>query len=348
VGLSDPETRYALGNYIARQAGARGAAVLSAERLSGGAIQDNYALEVKIEGGALAGHQALVLRTDAASGVAVSLTRGQEYAVLRQAHEAGVTVPEPLWLCRDPAVLGQDFYLMGRVPGNASPRTLTRDGLSDAQRGSLAERLGGELARLHQVRPPCAALSFLAPPEGSPARQRIGEYRSYLDAIGRPRPVLEWALSWLERNAHETWDVTLCHVDYRTGNYMVDAGELTGILDWEFATWSDPLEDLGWFCARCWRFGAWSRAAGGVGERADFYRGYEQVSGTAVDHARVRYWEIMAAVRWAVIALQQADRHLSGEQCSLELALTGRMVPEMELDLLMEVRHIENGEPPNA
>jgi aminoglycoside phosphotransferase (APT) family kinase protein len=155
-------------------------------------------------------------------------------------------------------------------------------------------------------------------------------------------------LSWLEGNAHDTWDITLCHADYRTGNYMVDAGELTGILDWEFATWSDPAEDLGWFCARCWRFGAWSREAGGVGERADFYRGYEQVSGNTVDHHRVRYWEIMAAVRWAVIALQQAERHLSGEQSSLELALTGRMVPEMELDLLMEVRQIENGGRPNA
>eukprot|EP01035_Chromulina_nebulosa_P049233 gene49233-66860_t len=36
---------------------------------------------------------------------------------------------------------------------------------------------------------------------------------------------------------------------------MVNATGLTGILDWEFAAWGDPHEDIGWLCARCWRFG---------------------------------------------------------------------------------------------
>jgi hypothetical protein len=51
-------------------------------------------------------------------------------------------------------------------------------------------------------------------------------------------------------------------------------------------------------------------------------------------------------VRWAVIALQQAQRHLSGEQPSLELALTGRMVPEMEFDLLNQIRRMSK--PPGS
>jgi len=42
----------------------------------------------------------------------------------------------------------------------------------------------------------------------------------------------------------------------------------------------------------------------------------------------------MATLRWAVIALQQGQRHLSGEEPSLELALTARMLPELELDIL--------------
>jgi hypothetical protein len=39
----------------------------------------------------------------------------------------------------------------------------------------------------------------------------------------------------------------------------------------------------------------------------------------------------MAHIRWAVIALQQAHRHISGGEASLELALTGRLLPELEL-----------------
>ena len=56
------------------------------ERLPGGAIQDNWALDAHIEGGPWHGEHALVLRADAPSKVAASLTRAQEFAVLRIAH----------------------------------------------------------------------------------------------------------------------------------------------------------------------------------------------------------------------------------------------------------------------
>jgi len=120
----------------------------------------------------------------------------------------------------------------------------------------------------------------------------------------------------------------------------VDSGALNGILDWEFAAWSDPDEDLGWFCARGWRFGRDQREAGGAGTREAFYRGYESASGVPPDAGAVAYWEVMAAVRWAILALQQGQRHLAGTQRSLELALTARLAPDMELDALNLVERI--------
>ena len=42
----------------------------------------------------------------------------------------------------------------------------------------------------------------------------------------------------------------------------------------------------------------------------------------------------MAHVRWATIACQQAARHYLGEELSLELALTGYLVPELEYEIL--------------
>ena len=102
------------------------------------------------------------------------------------------------------------------------------------------------------------------------------------------------------------------HRDFRTGNYMVDAHGLTAVLDWEFAGRGDPMSDIGWFCAECWRFGKTELEAGGIAPRAVFYEGYQAQSGAQIDDASVRYWEVMAHLRWAVIALEQGHRHLSG------------------------------------
>jgi len=53
-----------------------------------------------------------------------------------------------------------------------------------------------------------------------------------------------------------------------------------------------------------------------------------------IDAQAVNFWEIVAHIRWAVIALQQAHRHLSGTQRSLELALIGRLLPDLEQQIL--------------
>ena len=61
---------------------------------------------------------------------------------------------------------------------------------------------------------------------------------------------------------------------------------------------------------------------------------YEAASGRMLDLARVRYWEVMAALRWLVIALEQRDRFLRGGERSLQLLLNGRRPAECELEIL--------------
>ncbi len=332
-------------SFIAGQTGARSARVIDFDKLSGGAIQDNFGLTLELEGGSRPGRQEFVVRQDAPSGVAESLSRPEEFRVLQVAFKAGVTVPEPLWLCEDSEVSGQVFYVMTRAAGSASPRKLVKADFSEEQRRNLVRRLGAELARLHTVRPPQASLEFLVLPDpDNSALSRVALYRRYLKEIGEPHPVLEWALNWLEDHAPEPGPTVLCHCDFRTGNYMVDGDELTAVLDWEFAAWSDPCEDLGWLCCRSWRFGGDDREVGGVGDKQDLLDGYREASGIDLDPAAVSYWEVMALVRWALIALQQARRHVSGEQRSLELALTGRMVAQMEFDLLNQIQELEDGQ----
>ena len=336
------ELSLGLGAFLSEVSGCDSLEIIALKKLSGGNLQENYALDALFSGGTLSGRQELVLRTDAPSGVAASRSRADEFAVLKVAWEAGLKVPEPLWACADNSRIGRAFYVMRRLPGDARGHELVRDQGLDAIRESLVERLGEELARLHAIEPPHPDLAGLPQPPLSPAHSRIQEYRGYLDKLPDPQPTLEWGLRWLERKAPASDDVVLCHCDYRTGNYLVEDGELSGILDWEFASWSDPLEDIAWFCARCWRFGQWHKEAGGMGSREAFYRGYQRISGNSINRELIPYWEVMATVRWAIIALQQGHRHTSGEQTSLELALTGRMVPEMELDILMQIENVND------
>src|SRR5262249_54024636 len=194
-----------------------------------------------------------------------------------------------------------------------------RDPTLGGPRDALAERLGAELAKLHRVTPTTIAryaagvgrpLDFLAAPRDGPALDRVALYRGTLDALGRPRPALEWGLRGAERAAPPAGELVLVHQDFRTGNYLVDGSGLIAILDWEFCAWGDPMADIGWFCAKCWRFGAVDKEAGGIAGRAPFYRGYSEASGRPIDERAVRYWEVMAHLRWAVIGLQQADRFI--------------------------------------
>jgi aminoglycoside phosphotransferase (APT) family kinase protein len=337
---SEPDVA-ALAEWLARTSSATAVEITRFARLGGGAIQENWALDLAVRGGPLDGRHALVLRTDAPSRVAVSWNRAQEYRILETAHRAGVTVPEPVALCADPNVLGRPFYLMRRVTGEARGHRLVRDAALLARDGALAARLGAELARLHRVAPPVPGLEFIPVPEGSAASARVAEYRAHLDAMGSAECVLEWALAWLARQAPPAVPPRLLHGDFRTGNYLVHEGELTAILDWEFAAFGDPLEDLGWMLGRYWRFGVYDREAGGIGSREALLAGYEAEAGHAIDRAAVSYWEVMGTVRWAVIALMQAARHFEGGENSLDLALTAHVLPVLEHDLLTRVREIE-------
>lgn len=326
--------RDALQRYIAAQAMASSVRFIEHSLLSGGAIQENWLVVANVTGGLHAGDLALVIRADSPSGVGVSHGRAQEFLLLKAAFEAGVTVPEPLWLCTDVGVIGRPFIVMRKVGGLAAGHAVVKNRSLGGDRKALTFRLGAELATIHTIRPPRQDLAFLPSYRESPALQAVKRYRGFLDQHHTPHPPLEWGLRWLERHAPACDQQVLAHRDFRTGNYMIDEHGLTAILDWEFAGWSDPLEDLGWFCARCWRFGAPELEAGGIGERADFYRGYESVSGKPVPVEQVYYWEVMAHLNWAIIAIQQAERHNSGEEPSLLLALTSHIVPELEYEIL--------------
>lgn len=318
----------AIARFLQSASGADTLRIDSMHLLSGGAIQQNWAIDVDISGGPHAGTHHWVLRSDAPAIVASSLPREREFAIIRFAHARSLLAPRPLFLCENTRVTGRPFFVMEKLPGIAAGHKLVRTPLD---RRALAVELAQLLARIHAVHPPLDELPFL---KTFLAQDAIAAYRAYLDTLDEPHPVLEWGLRWCERNAPGQEETTLVHRDFRTGNYLVHEGKLSGLLDWEFTALGNPLEDIGWICARCWRFRQDQHIVGGVADLQDFIPAYEAASGRTVSGDALRYWQVMAHIRWAVIALQQARRHLTGAEPSLELALTGKIVAELEWEVL--------------
>jgi aminoglycoside phosphotransferase (APT) family kinase protein len=330
-----------LETWLAATLGAGRVEIARAEKLSGGAVQENWRIDALVEGGRHEGAQRWVLRTDAQASLAVSLDRTSEFGVLSAAHEAGIKVAEPIARCESAELTGAPFMLQTYQPGEAQARRLTRDpGL--AEWGPVVAReLGRELARIHQIRAGHPDLGFLPQAITSPAKAEIARLRAALDKAGEARPTLEYVLVWLEDNDPGSEDVVLVHGDYRTGNYLVSDGHLSAILDWEFAHWGDAREDLGWFCAKCWRFGNADLEAGGIARRASLLDGYRSIAGNRIDESELAYWEILAAAKWAAVAVLQGDRYRLGGELSIELALTGLMVSELELEALDGIAALE-------
>jgi aminoglycoside phosphotransferase (APT) family kinase protein len=297
--------------------------------LLGGAVLRHWLLQLELRGGRFDGAQRWVIRADGLTRLGLGLPRAQEFAVQRALFAAGRAVAEPLFMCCDESVIGAPFYTMRFIAGESDGVPIVAAGRNDA----LAAALGVELAKFHAL-DLAPRLHFLPAPPGDPAASRLAELARLLAQDDDPHPVADWALRWLDARKPLPARPVLCHGDFRTGNYLVDDGKLAAVLDWDFAGWSDPDEDIAWFCAKAWRFGVNALEAGGIAPRAIFYRAYEETAGRRIEPARIHFWEVMAALRWLVIALKQRDRFSKQGERSLDLALTGRRVGECEHELL--------------
>ncbi|MEE2745749.1 MAG: phosphotransferase family protein [Pseudomonadota bacterium] len=323
-----------LTNYLAEETCARSVTLKELKKLSYGAIQENWYLFVEFSGGALEGSHKFCLRMDAPTSIVDSHKRHEEFFLIKLAFENGVRVPEPIFFCKDTSILGKEFFISRWVEGSADARKITQKNLSASDRYQLISQIAEQLGKIHNIRPRGRNLKFLTDYSCSSAEQVIKIYRAALDILPQPSAAIEWGLRWAELNIPAKTEKLFCHRDFRTGNLLVDENQLTAVLDWEFANWSDPMEDVGWFCAKCWRFGSNSREAGGIGDRLDFYSLYEENSGRRVDREAVFFWEVLAHIRWAIIARRQGERFATDGENSLEPAMTAYISPQLEWEIL--------------
>ncbi len=302
--------------------------------MSGGVSHEMWSFDATLNGGQTT-RRKLVLRLDPSSEQTYTGRRG-EFMVMRAAHRDGIPVPEVLWLCEDPAVLGAPFFVMEFVTGESIARRLLRDKCYAGARKVVVQQMAEALARIHRIDVSGHGLDFLPSPAGSAAVSEVLRYEQIYRqfAVDDPHPVLELALRWLleHRPADETRGVI--HGDYRIGNVVFGPEGVRAILDFEGAHIGDPMEDLGWMVLRPWRYGEDRRAAGGLASREVFYDAYEKASGIPVDPDTVRFWEVYGNFRWAVITMRDARIYRQWRLPSIELASIGRRTAETELELL--------------
>ena len=224
-------------------------------------------------------------------------------------------------------------FVMDHVEGTSvAPRVLRRDELESA-RSALPAQLGEALARIHSI--DGGAIDGVAVSVDDPALAACALWEAAIDDVGEPLPATEAGLRWLRNNpppppARES----LVHGDFRLGNLIVDESGLAAVIDWELCHSGDPAEDIGWLCVRSWRFGNDDLPVAGVGTLDQLLAAYEAAGGEAPSLERIRWWEAMGNVKWAVICARQAHDHLTGARPSAELASLGRRIAEPEWDLL--------------
>lgn len=283
--------------------------------LAGGASKEAWAIDAD-------GERLLVRR--AAVGVIHrhTLSLADELATIEAAHAAGVKVPRPYGYVPDLA--GREAFVMERLEGETIGRRIVRQPELAAAREALPRQLAEELAKIHAI-----------PPERVPflEESRFERIVEELDDVDEPHPAIELGLWWLREHRPPARPPVVAHGDYRIGNVMVDGQGLVGVLDWEFAHLDDPVRDLAFGLVRAWRFGVGAKRLGGIGDVEPYLERYNELTGFDVRPEELEYWELAGNVGWAIGCLTQAQRHLSGQDRSVELAILGRLGAEVEYEI---------------
>jgi aminoglycoside phosphotransferase (APT) family kinase protein len=315
-------------------AGAGGSrpAEVSITRIPGGASRQTFLVESQ--------DGSWVLRRDP-PGAGSFVPLEVEFRVVHAARAAGVPVPKPIRFESEGGPFESAGYLMEHVHGTSvAPRVLRREELAEARR-RLPAQLAEALARVHAIDP--ASIDGLPGPGGDPALDACELWEQQLDAVGEPLPAVEAGLRWLRLNAPAPRErPALVHGDFRLGNFIVDREGLAAVIDWELCHAGDPAEDIAWLCIRSWRFGNDERPVAGLGALGEFLDAYERAGGGRPDPERLRWWEAMGNVKWAVICAHQASDHLTGARRSHELASLGRRICEPEYDLLSNIATVSS------
>jgi aminoglycoside phosphotransferase (APT) family kinase protein len=175
---------------------------------------------------------------------------GREYKILSSLRPVFPYCPKPLAYTEDPSIMGCPFYVMERIPGIILRKDLPKGlEMSEGDMLKLSEKLLDIQVELHSIDVVKVGLDNLGKPEGFVQRQVDGWSGRYRKARTPDAPDFETVMAWLaDKMQKDTDHPTIVHNDYKFDNVVLDPKDpmnIIGVLDWEMATYGDPLLDLG-------------------------------------------------------------------------------------------------------
>jgi hypothetical protein len=154
------------------------------------------------------------------------------------------------------------------------------------------------VARVHAADPASFPIEQFAT-MGDALRDELGWWTTYADESGATRePLVRLAARILATTLPASDErPSLVHGDAGAGNFIVEHGRVTALLDWELAHVGDPHEDMAWL----WMRGAHTSFGDPVQRLAE----YEAAAGWSIDFGRLR-WHL-ALVMWKSCVGMYAD-----------------------------------------
>ena len=252
----------------------------------------------------------LVLRLDTGRGVGTSVA--EEFPLLDRVAKLGLPVPEPLWLEDSAEPFGHPFIVFRRMPG-AAAGDLIEGAFRKEPATALA--LARALARVHAggrelIEDPAERSSSVVH-----TRALLTHYHDWWRSK-KPFPslVIETAFMWLFRRLGDgLGESTVVHADSGFHNLLLDETGNGCLLDWEFAHFGDPAEDLASCRPAVEKCMPWE----------DFLAEYRAHGGSPVSDFRLRYFEVWRPLRNAAVCGTVLHSMMNGEADDIDPVTIG-------------------------
>ena len=202
------------------------------------------------------------------------------------------------------ALDGTDVPVAKTYGYNAEYRALLQDcvdgevrfhHIADPQeRNGVGDDFMRALARLHKLQPADLRLpseEFHVPV--TPAEHALHDLqlweKTHIESIEEPDPFMTFALRWLHKHVPDrVLGTVIVQGDTGPGQFIFKDGRVVAIVDWEYAHWGCPMEDLAEIRQRELLYP--------FGDMMARFRAYEEASGTPIDLDLIRYYTVRSLI----------------------------------------------------